>query len=170
LKIQGIFAADWCNENYNYLCALIIKKVFIMTLSQKERNTIVNLRIERAKEALVGAEDNALILKNWTIAGNRIYYAAYYIVSALLIQHNHIAQTHVGSKSLFHQYFVKTGIVDVETGKMYSRLFEIRQSCDYDDFCMIDEKDILPLLEQAKLFVSKIERLINEGNNNDDDR
>jgi hypothetical protein len=50
-----------------------------MTLSQEERSTIVNYRIEKAKEALKGAEASVLVLKDWTIAGNRLYYAVYYI-------------------------------------------------------------------------------------------
>ncbi|MDR2651964.1 MAG: HEPN domain-containing protein [Prevotellaceae bacterium] len=133
-----------------------------MTLSYKERNAIIDYRIEKAKETFKGAESNALQLQNWAIAGNRLYYAAYYMISALLLKNGHIAHTHTGTRSLFYQHFVKTNIVTKESGRIYSKLFEIRQASDYDDFFDLDENDILPLIEPVKIFICEIERLINE--------
>jgi uncharacterized protein (UPF0332 family) len=132
-----------------------------MTLSSEERKSIVEYRIEKAKDALKGAEANALQLKDWTVAGNRLYYAVYYIISALLIKNNHIAHTHAGTRSLFNQHFIKTGIVSKELGRLYSKLFETRQLGDYDDFFDLEEKDILPLLEPVRTFIFEIEQLIN---------
>jgi uncharacterized protein (UPF0332 family) len=107
------------------------------------------------------------MLKNWAIASNRLYYAAYYIVSALLIQNKHIANTHAGTRALFHQYFIKTGIVSDKSGRIFSKLSETRHASDYDDFYALDEKDILPLIEQAKIFIDEIEQVINDGKEND---
>jgi uncharacterized protein (UPF0332 family) len=115
-----------------------------MTLSHEERIAIVGYRIEKAKVAFKGAEANALQLKDWTVAGNRLYYAVYYIVSALLIKNGYIAHTHAGTRSLFNQHFIKTDFVSRESGRLYSKLFETRQMGDYDDFFDLEEKDTCP--------------------------
>jgi uncharacterized protein (UPF0332 family) len=133
-----------------------------MTLSQEERNMVIDYRIEKAKEAFEGAEANVSQLKNWAIAGNRLYYAVYYITSALLIRNKHVAHTHAGTRNFFHQYFVKTGVVSKELGHTYDKLFETRQHSDYDDFYDLEEQDVLPLIEQTKRFIDEIEKLINE--------
>ncbi|MDR1584528.1 MAG: HEPN domain-containing protein, partial [Prevotellaceae bacterium] len=107
------------------------------------------------------AEANAVQLKDWAVAANRLYYAVYYIVSALLVKNNYIAHTYAGTRILFNQHFIKTGIVSKELGRLYSKLFETRQMGDYDDFFDLEEKDIFPLLEPVNAFICEIEKLIN---------
>jgi uncharacterized protein (UPF0332 family) len=132
-----------------------------MTLSYEERDAIVNYRIEKAKETFKEVE-SIIVLEYWSNIANRLYYSAYYMVSALLTKNNYVAHTHTGTRSLFYQYFVKTNIVNKDSGRIYSKLFELRQSSDYDDFFDVDENDILPLIEQVKMFINEIEGLINE--------
>lgn len=55
-----------------------------MDLSRQERYDIVAYRIECAEKTL-GEIDNLLALKYYNNAVNRMYYACYYAVSALLI-------------------------------------------------------------------------------------
>ena len=52
-----------------------------MSLNQEERTAIVTYRLEKAERALVQAKAN-LPLQTWEVIANRIYYAAYYAVSA----------------------------------------------------------------------------------------
>jgi hypothetical protein len=40
----------------------------------------------------------------------------------------------------------------------------MRHRGDYEDWVIIDENDILPLLEPAKQFIETIEQLINKNN------
>lgn len=89
-----------------------------------------------------------------------MYYACYYMTTALLIKHEHSASTHSGVIRLFGQYFVSTGIVDREMGKLYSLLFELRQSGDYDDWVTINSEDILPLVDKVEGFLNKLNSLI----------
>jgi uncharacterized protein (UPF0332 family) len=133
-----------------------------MTLSNEERNAVVNYRIEKAKETIKEVE-NILILGYWNNIANRLYYSAYYGVSALLIKQGYVANTHSGVKNLFALYFVKTGKVSKESMRLYSRLFDLRLKSDYDDFFDLDEKDILPLIEPVKRFIYEVEQLINEN-------
>lgn len=91
-----------------------------------------------------------------------MYYACFYMTTALLMKHGYSASTHSGVIRLFGLYFVSTGIVDREIGKLYSNVFELRQSGDYDDWKVIEEKDIVPLFDQVENFLQTIYRLIQE--------
>ena len=44
---------------------------------------------------------------------------------------------------------------------MYEKLFDLRQSSDYSDWIIIEERDIKCLLEPAEKFIAEIENLIN---------
>ena len=77
------------------------------------KEDLVKYRLERAKDTL----DDALILseKNkWNSTINRLYYAAYYAVMALLLQSDLMPSTHNGTKSNFTLHFIKTGIIAKE--------------------------------------------------------
>ena len=43
---------------------------------------------------------------------------------------------------------------------MFSRLFEMRQSGDYDDMYDVTEEEILPLIDKTVMFISKMEDLL----------
>ena len=56
-------------------------------LDEENRSIIVNYRLQRAKETL--AEVNEIVkLGYWHTAANRLYYACYYAVTALLNNNN----------------------------------------------------------------------------------
>lgn len=59
---------------------------------------------------------------------NRLYYASFYAVSALLLLHDKSFAKHSGIRSAFHREFVRSGIVSKELGHLYDRLFDSRQS------------------------------------------
>ena len=66
-----------------------------MSLSDADRKSVVNYRVERAYATLKEAEDVAT--RGWyNLAANRLYYALYYAVSALLIHKGLIVKTHSG--------------------------------------------------------------------------
>jgi len=128
-------------------------------LSDDERTAIVEYRLQRAKETLLEAE-GTLEMKFWHTAANRLYYACYYATSALIIKNGFTAHTHQGIIHLFGLHFVKTEKISKELGKFYSDIFELRQTGDYSDMIPILENDIKPLLQPAKEFIEKIEKLI----------
>ncbi|MCC8155212.1 MAG: HEPN domain-containing protein [Tannerellaceae bacterium] len=132
-----------------------------MTLTAGERQAIVNSRVDKSHQALYDAEKNAE-MELWNTAANRLYYAAYYIASALLIKNGYTAQTHSGVISLIGQHFVKTGRIPREAGRSYNLLFDLRQAGDYDDWRIMEEKDILPMLELCKNFIQTIEDILKE--------
>lgn len=133
-----------------------------MSLSNEERHAIVSYRKQKAKNTLKEAEDIAS-LGYWNAVANRLYYACFYITNALLIHYGYIARSHSGVIRLFGLHFVTTGYIAKEYARFYSRLFEIRQTGDYDDFYNITEADIKPLIEPARNYIERIIDLLESG-------
>lgn len=126
-----------------------------MSLSSEERKAIVEFRIEKSLRAYEQAK-GVIPLEYWETIANRLYYAAYNAVSALLIANGDVAQTHSGVIHLFGMRFVKSGLCSKEDGRLYHRLFTMRQTGDYDDTYGLSDIDVLPLVEPAGEFIEKV--------------
>ena len=98
--------------------------------------------------------------KFWNTTVNRLYYACYYAVIALLIAKDIHAHTHSGVRQMFGLHFVKSGLIDKETGKFYSDIFDMRQTGDYDDYIDFKKEDVLDLIGPVNELISKIEGLL----------
>ena len=120
-------------------------------------NELIKYRIVRAKETFRDAQILA-DQERWNSAINRLYYAAYYIVTALLLSKDLKPTTHNGVKSNFSEHFVKTGIVSKDIGKIYSQLFTWRHKGDYADLFDFDEEKVLPYFEPVKDLIETIEK------------
>ena len=125
-----------------------------MTLSDDERRAVVDFRIEKARRAYEQAK-GVIGLKYWETIANRLYYAAYNAVSALLIANGDTAQSHSGVIHVFGQHFVKAGIFSAEEGRLYHKLFTMRQTGDYDDTYGLIEDDVLPFVEPTGALIDK---------------
>lgn len=126
-----------------------------MIISNREE--YVNYRFHRAEESY----EEALILakeERWDAVINRLYYACFYAVIALLIKNNISTQTHDGARTQFGLIFVKTGIIDKESGKLFSKLFDYRQKGDYGDLFDYDEELTKPLVNKVNEFLIEIKK------------
>lgn len=130
-------------------------------LTDEERKALVSNKVKRSHETW---EETLGIIEReyWYAAANRMYYACYYMTSALLLKIGQSAHTHGGIIGLFGLHFIKTGIVSSELGKFYSQLFELRQTGDYDDWKVVTEEDIKPLIPKSELFLNTLEKIIRE--------
>ncbi|MEW6405291.1 MAG: HEPN domain-containing protein [Chloroflexota bacterium] len=114
-----------------------------------ELKALITYRMQRAIETL----EEARLMQteaHWNACANRPYYAAFYAVSALLAQGRHTAAKHSGVRALFNQHYVKPGIVSRENGRLYNRLFDLRQEGDYLDFVTLDAETVEPLVEGTR--------------------
>lgn len=130
-----------------------------MSLTDEERKAIVVYRLEKADDALVEARDCAS-LGHWNLAANRLYYAAYYASSALLISSGHTAKTHEGTIGMIGQHYVRSGILAGEDGALLARLQNMRHTGDYDDFLDWTQEDVEPYTSKAEAYIEKIKSLI----------
>jgi uncharacterized protein (UPF0332 family) len=117
--------------------------------------------MERSGETL---EEAKIMLESSHLFGatNRIYYACFYAVSALLLSSDLSSPKHSGVISLFNKHFIKTGLISVEFGKFYSRLFDTRLESDYADLVTINPEEIQDNLKTAAIFISAVKSLIKE--------
>lgn len=133
-----------------------------MGLTDEERAILVALESEKADKLIAEAEQIAA-LRLWDAVANRLYYAAFHAVSALLIKNKHAVNTHRGTVITFGNFFVKTGIVSKDEGKLYSQLQSIRESGDYNCYIETTEAEILPKIAETKAFVATIQSLLKKG-------
>ena len=129
-----------------------------MSLNEEDRITIVRYRIERAENAFLQAKAN-FKMGFVEVTANRLYYAAYYAVSALLIANKIPAHSHDGNISPFGLHFVKTGKVDKENGKLLNRLFTMRLTGDYSDRFNLRAEDIESFIEPTATFIKTVSHL-----------
>lgn len=128
-------------------------------MNEPELQALIVYRLERAAETL--AEARLMEREgHWNACANRLYYAAFYAVTALLLQDGHTASKHSGIKAMFNQHYVKPGIVTRENGRLYNRLFDLRQEGDYIDFVSLDAETVGPLVGETAVFIKTIHSLI----------
>jgi len=101
-----------------------------------------------------------ILNKLWNTAVNRLYYACYYAVIALLINTDIQAHTHAGERQMFGLHFINTGLMEKESGKFYSDIFDMRQTADYDDYIDFNKEDVLDLIDPDNELITKIEGLL----------
>jgi len=116
---------------------------------------LIKYKLERSLETL---EEAKLMLQSSHLFGaaNRIYYACFYAVSALLLSKDLSSPKHSGVLSLFNKHFVKTGLIPVELGKFYSRLFDTRLESDYADLITLTLEEIRDNVKTAEIFISAV--------------
>ncbi|NLV18312.1 MAG: HEPN domain-containing protein [Bacteroidetes bacterium] len=125
------------------------------------RKDLIEYRLNRAKDTF----DDACILaeKNkWNSSMNRLYYAAYYDVTALLLKADLRTTTHNGVKSNFSEHFIKPNLISKELGKIYSQLSTWRQKGDYDDLFDFERNKVMPYFEPVKELINTIEKIIKD--------
>jgi uncharacterized protein (UPF0332 family) len=81
-------------------------------------------------------------------------------VSALLLTKELSSAKHGGVRSLFHQNFIKPGLVASELGQIYDRLFDNRQKSDYADLVRFNPDEVRGWHEEARNFVETIQNIL----------
>jgi len=126
---------------------------------KEELRELILYRLERAFESL--AESRLLFNEgHFNTYVNRLYYACFYAVSALLLMKGLSSSKHSGTRSLFHQNFIKTGILPLENGQLYDKLFDNRQKADYADMITFNADEVNDWYNDVKLFLDSMKALI----------
>ena len=128
-------------------------------LTGEDKLSLINYKKQKAYDCLREAECVAE-MGFWNLAGNRLYYAAFHMASALLLVKGMSARSHGGVIHLIGSEFVKRGLLSKSSGHLLSRLYELRQSGDYDDMYNATEEEIMPFITRTKEFVKEMEELI----------
>lgn len=120
---------------------------------------LTSYRMARANESM----EDARILADagrWNACVNRLYYACFYAISALLVHSGLASSKHTGVRSLFNKQYVKTGKIPKNLARIYNDLFERRQEGDYIDFVRFQESQVRPWISEAGQLIGYITGLV----------
>ena len=135
-----------------------------MSLREEDRKVLVILELEKSDKTLAEMEVQ-LQNKLWGLAANRLYYALFHAVSALLISERHEVGTHRGAVNKFSLFYVKSGLFSVAEGKLYSQLQKLREDGDYNCSIDIDKADVEEKVKPTLRLISHIKKHIAENTN-----
>lgn len=130
-----------------------------MTLSERERSLLVKNRVEKARDTI---HDVSFLIENGKLplAVNRIYYGAFYILSALALQYQFTTSKHQQLIGWFNRDFIKKGLLGKEYGEFIHKAYDKRSRGDYDDFVKFEKAEVNELFAAMKRFVNTVENLI----------
>lgn len=132
-------------------------------LDSESRNALIHYKLDKANQTIKEA-DFLASAEFYNTAVNRLYYAAYYAASALMLSDSLETVTHKGIKTMLGLKFISTGKIDREYGKIYQRLFDSRQAGDYEDFIYYDKEVYDDLRSMSAKFTTRIIEYLRQQN------
>lgn len=130
-----------------------------MSLSEEERSSLVSLYWEKAELTLKEMEVS-VNAQLWSMAANRMYYALFHAITALLVKDGHPVHSHLGVKIALGKYYVQTGVLTSDQGRLFSRLATLREKADYDCVFNATEDDIMIYIPAAKEMFNSVKQLV----------
>ncbi len=124
-----------------------------------DKEEYVRYRLNAARDKLKSAE---ILFENgqYNDSVSRSYYAMFSAARAVLALASLESKKHSGVISLFNRYVVKAKKVEKEVGRLLKEAKDLREGGDYDDFFVVSKELAQKQLENARLFVDKIENTI----------
>jgi len=124
-----------------------------------DKDRVIAYRIDRAQMSLSAAEV-LLAQKMYPDVLNRLYYACFYAVSALLLSLDVTAKTHAGLRSQFNLHIIHAGVLPKEYGDLYNDLIEAREETDYDDLIELDLDRVYQFVPRVRRFIDTVGHII----------
>ena len=125
---------------------------------------LIKYRMSSAKEKLTSAK---LLLEAGMYRDSigRSYYAIFSAIRAVLAVRQVDFSKHAGVIAYFQKEFIKTEIFDRKYSKYLQQAFQIRNSCDYDDFFIVSKQDAEEQYIRATEMLAVIEEYIGRSRN-----
>lgn len=123
---------------------------------------LVKYRLESARDRLRSSQ---LLLEagQYKDSIGRSYYAIFTAVRAVLATNEVDFSKHSGVISYFQKEFIKTGKFDIKYSKILQNAFQIRNTCDYDDFYIATKNDAEEQYKNAEEMLITIERFLTDN-------
>lgn len=120
-----------------------------MTLDPEQKLIAVRLLLDKSDKNMEQANANAE-LGYWDLVANRIYYAVFHAVNAMLLIDGIKTTTHKGVSVLFGRHYVLQGIFSRQDGMLYGKLQSMREKADYQNVFHLEEEKGRQLIEEAE--------------------
>jgi uncharacterized protein (UPF0332 family) len=121
--------------------------------------SIKELSSYRYSKALEDITASEVMLKEslYKVSINRSYYAIFHAMRSITALVGYDSSKHSGIIAYFNLNFVKTGKFDKESSKIVKKASFLREKSDYEDFYIASKQEAEEQLEDAKIFLSKVE-------------
>jgi uncharacterized protein (UPF0332 family) len=126
---------------------------------EPERQEPVRYWLEKAGLALAAARRERAA-GDLALALNRVYYACFYAVCAVLAAEGMAYGKHSAVRAALHQHLVKERRIPADWGAFYNRAFDDRQEADYEASAEFDDSTVGDRIAKAAEFVAVMERLL----------
>ena len=126
---------------------------------ESEKEILINQKITRAK-SILSEVNNLISFGYYETSVNRLYYACFYCVQALLAKIDNFPKSHKGTITMFNAHYVKESIFSKELARFYHELFEQRLMADYSDAYEATKEMTESFLSNADLFLEQTEVLL----------
>lgn len=120
-----------------------------MTFNPVQRELAARLLLEKSDKNMEQAIRTA-DLGYWDLVANRLYYAVFHAVNALLLLDGIKTGTHKGTSIQFGKSYVLTGQFSRQDGILYSQLQTMREKADYQNIFTLEETEGRELIESAE--------------------
>ena len=126
-------------------------------MADGDTDAAVDREIQQAQQALDDAAKAQDAELSDAAVINRLYYAAFHSVQAVLYAHDFDPSSHGGVLSLFGSEVIAVGDASRDDGRFFSQLSELRQQADYG-YDELDE-NVSALYSRTQKLVAKMESL-----------
>ncbi len=127
----------------------------------EEMHTLITYRLEQSDEALDSAEF-LLERGNYRTVVNRVYYAMFYAVLALLVPTKQQTSKHAWVMTLFDRDFVRMGVFGKDFSRWLHQAFNLRQRSDYRELFTVQAEEAREVLEHARTFVAGVKEQLKQ--------
>ncbi|MBI2333635.1 MAG: HEPN domain-containing protein [Chloroflexi bacterium] len=122
----------------------------------KQETTDLMVKAERA----IHSAENTMSDGDYDFAVSRVYYAMFYIASALLGEKDLYFSKHGGVHGAFGQHFIKTGEFDAKYQSWLVTTFSQRIVGDYGATADFILDDVQEMIEQAREFYAAAQKYL----------
>jgi hypothetical protein len=123
---------------------------------KEKRKELARYRLKQAEESLDEARYLLSGGKSPRSVMNRVYYAMFYSVLALLIYEPYSSSKHSGVLGYFNKNFIRNEVFDKEMGRTLNKAFDLRQREDYREYSHLTALEATAFIDKAESFVSKV--------------
>ena len=123
---------------------------------------LAGYRMERAREMLDAAEGN-LKIGQFKTSLNRSYYAIFHAMRAVNILKGFDSSKHSGVIAFFNKEYLKEEILDRSLSVIVKNSAFLREKSDYDDFYIASKTEAEKQLDDARIFLGKIEEYLKQS-------
>jgi len=109
---------------------------------------------QRAQRMLVSARQ--LADTDPDSSASRAYYAAFHALTALFALRQQTYTRHSAIRAALHRELIQTGQLDVDMGRAYDLLMDLRETGDYGGLTKVTSENAQTAIEKAQAFLAAI--------------